>query len=513
MARGTIHWSAEEEAALTDAITKYGVGKWCVILGDPQFSNVLKARTNVALKKTSRHQYESAALTIAQTAAPALVQKSLEDGVSDKPTVRGSGEGGETSEMYLVVFTFIDIAVLGDNWTSWNQDMIGVIEDVHPRANYNKDGEDKSHVALTITNGRYVKPEFYIMNMVEEDDCIEVPTIKVNELIKLNESFVLKKVIFQVTVKKFDEKMNWYTLFCLKCEKDLKLVDEVYSCCGRSVPYPDISDATGCVPIVWPDDEVTRILGRTVYEVDADHTKVKGLKVIPDILRTLEKKKYNITIDLTDKNLKEGSKVFCATYISEPVEITDNYSPSQKQPVELQQTVLTNVTDKQGPSNNFSPPTMVSMNRTRPRLNVEPLQYNQDHQDKQPNFKNIKIEKMIDLDSDMCLMKHKSEAFEKFKEYKCLPKSVPQTSYEIWKERKPSLKHVKIWGCPAYVKHATFLEKEFILEGNSGSKIELDEVQEAQTTTDQVETPILTEQPFVEQPIRRSGRVSRQPER
>ncbi|KAL8135558.1 hypothetical protein AgCh_010263 [Apium graveolens] len=77
-------------------------------------------------------------------------------------------------------------------------------------------------------------------------------------------------------------------------------------------------------------------------------------------------------------------------------------------------------------------------------------------------------------------------------------KSVPQTPYEIWKERKPSLKHVKIWGCPAYVKHATFLEKEFILEGNSGSKIELDEVQEAQTTTDQVETPVLTEQPFVE---------------
>ncbi|KAL8089346.1 hypothetical protein AgCh_038965 [Apium graveolens] len=86
---------------------------------------------------------------------------------------------------------------------------------------------------------------------------------------------------------------------------------------------------------------------------------------------------------------------------------------------------------------------------------------------------------MIDLDSDMCLMKHKSEAFEKFKEYK----------------------------------HATFLEKEFILEGNSRSKIELDEVQEAQTTTDRVETPVLTEQPFVEQPIHRSGRVSHQPER
>ena len=31
-------------------------------------------------------------------------------------------------------------------------------------------------------------------------------------------------------------------------------------------------------------------------------------------------------------------------------------------------------------------------------------------------------------------------------------KFVPQTPYDIWKERKSSLKHVKIWGCPAYVK-------------------------------------------------------------
>ena len=36
---------------------------------------------------------------------------------------------------------------------------------------------------------------------------------------------------------------------------------------------------------------------------------------------------------------------------------------------------------------------------------------------------------MIDLDSDMCLMKHKSEAFEKFKEYK----------YEVEKQTKHSI--------------------------------------------------------------------------
>lgn len=50
MARGRTRWSAEEEAALRNGVTKYGVGKWRVILGDPHFSTALKARTNVALK-------------------------------------------------------------------------------------------------------------------------------------------------------------------------------------------------------------------------------------------------------------------------------------------------------------------------------------------------------------------------------------------------------------------------------------------------------------------------------
>ena len=89
-----------------------------------------------------------------------------------------------------------------------------------------------------------------------------------------------------------------------------------------------------------------------------------------------------------------------------------------------------------------------------------------------------------------------------------------------WREKKPYLKYLKIWGCPAYVKkkfghklsaradkclfvgypkesigylfyhptehkvfvckYATFMEKEFILERGSGKKIELGEVQDLQ---------------------------------
>ena len=31
-------------------------------------------------------------------------------------------------------------------------------------------------------------------------------------------------------------------------------------------------------------------------------------------------------------------------------------------------------------------------------------------------------------------------------------KSVSTTPYEIWNGRAPSFKHVKIWGCPAFIK-------------------------------------------------------------
>ena len=96
-------------------------------------------------------------------------------------------------------------------------------------------------------------------------------------------------------------------------------------------------------------------------------------------------------------------------------------------------------------------------------------------------------------------------------------KSVDKTPYEIWHGKKPNLSYTRIWGCRTYVKHAssdklgarsdkckfvgypkeiigyyfynstkqkvfvskhaTFLEKKFLLEGTRGSKIVL-EVQE-----------------------------------
>ncbi|KAL2522494.1 Telomere repeat-binding factor 1 [Forsythia ovata] len=48
-------WTSEEEAALKAGIAKYGVGKWSTILKDPEFSAVLRSRSNVDLKDKWRN--------------------------------------------------------------------------------------------------------------------------------------------------------------------------------------------------------------------------------------------------------------------------------------------------------------------------------------------------------------------------------------------------------------------------------------------------------------------------
>lgn len=48
-------WTSEEEAALKAGIAKHGAGKWRTILKDPEFSNILRYRSNVDLKDKWRN--------------------------------------------------------------------------------------------------------------------------------------------------------------------------------------------------------------------------------------------------------------------------------------------------------------------------------------------------------------------------------------------------------------------------------------------------------------------------
>jgi hypothetical protein len=98
------------------------------------------------------------------------------------------------------------------------------------------------------------------------------------------------------------------------------------------------------------------------------------------------------------------------------------------------------------------------------------------------------------------------------------PKFVERIPYEIWTGKRPGLSFLKVWGCEAYVKrlmsdeltlksdkylfvgypretkgyyfynkadgkvfiahNGVFMEKEFLSKGVSGSKVQLEEIQE-----------------------------------
>lgn len=184
-------------------------------------------------------------------------------------------------------------------------DVVAVILDVQPKAQYTKESGEKSHVQFTITNGKktmnvtffnefgdcflkakekvvdepviiiiasakvtewkdvlyltnfpstrfYLNTNHHTVNLLRQrlgepnfydmdiDDKVEdSPCVKVVDIKKLSDDYIEKIVSCQLTVRKVDERMNWYVHFCTNYDKDLKLVDGEYKCCNRIYPYTD----------------------------------------------------------------------------------------------------------------------------------------------------------------------------------------------------------------------------------------------------------------------------------
>ncbi|XP_021273857.1 telomere repeat-binding factor 2 isoform X2 [Herrania umbratica] len=70
-------WTAEEEAALKAGVLKHGTGKWRNILSDPEFSSVLRSRSNVDLKDKWRNINATAIWGSRQKAKLALKRNQL----------------------------------------------------------------------------------------------------------------------------------------------------------------------------------------------------------------------------------------------------------------------------------------------------------------------------------------------------------------------------------------------------------------------------------------------------
>lgn len=49
--------------------------------------------------------------------------------------------------------------------------------------------------------------------------------------------------------------------------------------------YSLCSDETGTIPIVWPDNEICRLTGKTVYDVESEENEVCQTCQYPVIMR------------------------------------------------------------------------------------------------------------------------------------------------------------------------------------------------------------------------------------
>ena len=99
-------------------------------------------------------------------------------------------------------------------------------------------------------------------------------------------------------------------------------------------------------------------------------------------MKSFEKKKYRVTILLTEENVKSGSKVYHATNISNPVEITDSHEPTYKGQEPVGNTPLSKEPVVQHKAQTISitkdtsPPTVASTTRTRSRMVDGTMEYN-----------------------------------------------------------------------------------------------------------------------------------------
>ncbi|KMT06144.1 hypothetical protein BVRB_7g163140 [Beta vulgaris subsp. vulgaris] len=91
-------WTAEEETALKAGVRKHGAGKWQTILRDPEFSHVLRSRSNVDLKDKWRNiNVTLSGLGSREKARLALKRNPQIPKLDDKPSVENKVRSDENS--------------------------------------------------------------------------------------------------------------------------------------------------------------------------------------------------------------------------------------------------------------------------------------------------------------------------------------------------------------------------------------------------------------------------------
>ncbi|KAK1368763.1 hypothetical protein POM88_034855 [Heracleum sosnowskyi] len=230
------------------------------------------------------------------------------------------------------------------------------------------------HYSVKLMKERLLDPTFSIKEKVAEEGNAP-PIFSVADIKKLPKEYAESKVRCQITVKKVEQKTNRYDYVCTSCGEEVDIVEGRYKClkCVRNIPYPDkrfrlatmCNDTTGILAIVFPDDEIQRILGKNAFDV-AD--------------------------EIGERNLNKSSNIYTAIELNDPVESLGNHSPKKVEPTQVKDKSLTMEIDETIDILS-SPPTAKSSNKVRTRNKNQFVPYEMEDNVPISKYKVVKIEK------------------------------------------------------------------------------------------------------------------------
>ncbi|XP_017217090.1 uncharacterized protein LOC108194647 [Daucus carota subsp. sativus] len=177
-----------------------------------------------------------------------------------------------------------------------------------------------NHHIVRIMRIRAADPSFG-KNLVLLEDRPEEVVMSIASIKELKEEFNQKRVYCSVKIEKVED-MQWFYHCCPKCSEELVAVDGRFKCTKYNcyIPFPDrrfristiCSDVSGVIFIVLGDSEVRQIVQKTVFEVDLDHSKVKGSNdsKLPNVFKDLVGKSYTITLKISMENVLKKSEIY-----------------------------------------------------------------------------------------------------------------------------------------------------------------------------------------------------------
>ncbi|KAK1393411.1 hypothetical protein POM88_012467 [Heracleum sosnowskyi] len=162
-------------------------------------------------------------------------------------------------------------------------------------------------------------PSFAPKNTFEHDEEIKYITT-VKDIQNLKDEYIQKKVTCAISVRKVETNYNWFYNKCPRCEEEVCFVGGNYTCkaCVRNIPFPNkrfmiltlCSDETGSIPVIFPDHEIRKLVGKSVFEVQLEENDK-----FPTLLTQFEDQNYTLTLLITEDNIKKVCDAYNAVEI------------------------------------------------------------------------------------------------------------------------------------------------------------------------------------------------------